>query len=162
MAVKRHYDHSNSYKEKHLIGVAYNFRGLVYSYHGGTWWPAGKHGAGERCESSKSWSIGNSKWTGSLGIAWAQKTLKPTLTVTQFLQQGHTYSNQATPPNSANPYEFMGPIKSELQHYPSHSVILENTGLSKGCLCFFHLVMNMWNIWWAGQIQCYRTYKCDS
>ena len=30
--MKRHYDHSNSYKGKHLIVVAYSFRGLVHSY----------------------------------------------------------------------------------------------------------------------------------
>ena len=29
---------------------------------------------------------------------------KPTLTVTYFLQQGHTYSNKVTPPNSATPW----------------------------------------------------------
>jgi hypothetical protein len=29
---------------------------------------------------------------------------KPTPTVTHFLQQGHTYSNKATPPNTAAPW----------------------------------------------------------
>ena len=32
--MKRHHDHSNSYKGKYLIG-AYSFRGLVHYYHGG-------------------------------------------------------------------------------------------------------------------------------
>ena len=36
--MKRHYDHGNSYKEKHFIEVAYIFRGLVHCCHGG------KHG----------------------------------------------------------------------------------------------------------------------
>ena len=34
IAVKRHYDHGNSYKVKHLIGVAHSFRGLVPYHHG--------------------------------------------------------------------------------------------------------------------------------
>jgi hypothetical protein len=32
------------------------------------------------------------------------RVLKPTPTVTHLLQQGHTYSNKATPPNSATPW----------------------------------------------------------
>ena len=35
IAVKRYYDHSNSYKGKYLIGVAYSFRGVVHYHHGG-------------------------------------------------------------------------------------------------------------------------------
>ena len=35
IAVKRHHDQGNSSKGKHLSGVAYSFRGLVY-YHGRT------------------------------------------------------------------------------------------------------------------------------
>ena len=38
------------------------------------------------------------------------ETSKSTSTVTQFLQQGYTYSNKAIPPNSVIPYEFMGAI----------------------------------------------------
>ena len=33
------------------------------------------------------------------------KSSKPASTVTHFLQQDHTYSNKATPPNSATPLE---------------------------------------------------------
>ena len=36
------------------------------------------------------------------------ETSKPTPTVTHFLQQGHTYLNEVTPPNSATPYEIVG------------------------------------------------------
>ena len=40
VAVKRHHDHGNSYKEKHLILLkAYSYRGLVY-YHN-----PGEHGS---------------------------------------------------------------------------------------------------------------------
>ncbi|ERE70557.1 calmodulin-regulated spectrin-associated protein 1 [Cricetulus griseus] len=35
------------------------------------------------------------------------ETSKPTSTVTHLLQQGSTYSNKATPPNSATPYELL-------------------------------------------------------
>lgn len=33
IAVKRHHDHSNSYKGKHLIGAGLQFEGLVHCYH---------------------------------------------------------------------------------------------------------------------------------
>jgi hypothetical protein len=33
--VKRHRDHGNSYKGKHVIGAGLQFRGLVYYHHGG-------------------------------------------------------------------------------------------------------------------------------
>ena len=35
-AVKRYQDHGNFYKEKHLIGLGYGFRGLVCYQHGGS------------------------------------------------------------------------------------------------------------------------------
>ena len=53
----------------------------------------------------------------TLGIAWAYETSKPASIVIHFSQQGHTYSNKATSPNSATPYgpgiqtqEYMGAI----------------------------------------------------
>ena len=52
--MKRHHGHRNSYKGKHLIGVAHIFRGLIHYHHGETWWHAGRHGAGEGTESSMS------------------------------------------------------------------------------------------------------------
>jgi hypothetical protein len=39
IAVKRHHDHSNSYKGKYFIEAALQFRGLVHCHHGG------KHGS---------------------------------------------------------------------------------------------------------------------
>jgi hypothetical protein len=36
-------------------------------------------------------------------LAW-RRVSKPTPTVTHSFQQGHTYSNKATPPNSATPW----------------------------------------------------------
>jgi hypothetical protein len=35
ISVKRHHDHGNSYKEKHLIRAGFQFRGLVHYHHGG-------------------------------------------------------------------------------------------------------------------------------
>ena len=32
--MKRHHDHGNSYKGKHLIEAGFQFRGLVHYYHG--------------------------------------------------------------------------------------------------------------------------------
>ena len=34
IAVKRHHDHGNSYKGKHLIGAGLQVRGSVHYYHG--------------------------------------------------------------------------------------------------------------------------------
>ena len=48
VTVKRHQDTGNCYKEKHLIGLDYSFRGLVHFPHGGkTWQHPDRHGAGE-------------------------------------------------------------------------------------------------------------------
>jgi hypothetical protein len=46
----------------------------------------------------------------TLAIARATETSKPAFIVTYFLQQGHTQSNKATPPNSATPYGPIGAI----------------------------------------------------
>ena len=50
ITMKRHYDNSNSNKEKHLTGTGLQFRGLDHYYHSGIWWRAGRHGAGEGAE----------------------------------------------------------------------------------------------------------------
>ena len=34
IAVKRHYGHNSSYRGKHLIGAALEFRGLFHDHHG--------------------------------------------------------------------------------------------------------------------------------
>ena len=51
IAVKRHHDHGNFYKGKHLIRVACTFRDLVHYHHGMIRWHVGRHGAGEGVES---------------------------------------------------------------------------------------------------------------
>jgi hypothetical protein len=42
ITMKRHHDHSNSYKIKHLLGAILQLRGPLYCHHGGNHggWPA--------------------------------------------------------------------------------------------------------------------------
>jgi hypothetical protein len=54
IAMKRHYDHSNSYKGNHGIGLVLRFRGLVHCHQG-------KHGARESWESTTG-SEDSRKW----------------------------------------------------------------------------------------------------
>ena len=94
--MKRHHDQGNSYKGQHLTGAGLQFQrfSLLLS-----WWEAwqyeGRHGFGG-AKSSVSWS----KSSQEEALFWLG-TSKSTPTVTHFFQQGHTYSNKATPPNSA-------------------------------------------------------------
>ena len=53
IAVKRNYDHGNSYKTFNWDGL--QFRGLAHYHHGGTWRCAGRQGAGEVAESPTSY-----------------------------------------------------------------------------------------------------------
>ena len=95
--MKRHHDQGNSYKEKHLTGVAYSFSPLS------SWWEAwqhaGRHGAGVGSCSEFYLLICRRQQetvshTGhSLSI---YKTSKSASTVTHF--------RKATPPNGATPY----------------------------------------------------------
>jgi hypothetical protein len=55
-AVKRHYDHRDSYEEKHLIGTGLHFQRFSPLSWKETWWHAGRHGTGEVTENSKSGS----------------------------------------------------------------------------------------------------------
>jgi len=48
IAVKRHYNHNNSYKGKPLTDAGLHFRGLVQTSH------IGRHGVGKGAENSKS------------------------------------------------------------------------------------------------------------
>ena len=94
IAVKKHHDHGNSYKEKHLIGVAHlqfqRFSSLSSWW--GTWWCEGRHGAGEVLHLP-----GNRKSTETLGSILSIGNLKTlphsgTLPPTKSypLQQSHT------------------------------------------------------------------------
>jgi hypothetical protein len=62
ISVKKHYDHGNSYKGKHLIEAGLQFRGIIHCHHGG------KHGGLQVAESSISGSV-YSRRSGPL-LAW--------------------------------------------------------------------------------------------
>jgi hypothetical protein len=66
-----------------------------------TWQNPGRLGVGET-ESFTSCSEGKQEETGFQGTR--MRVLKPTATITHFLQQGHSYSNKALAPNSASPW----------------------------------------------------------
>lgn len=94
IAVKRHHDHGNSYKEHLTVVAAYIQRSSPLSSRWGAWWPAGRHDAGYTLIRRQQEAV-------TLSEAWAKETSESTPTVTHFLQQ-------ATPPDSATPYEFNG------------------------------------------------------
>jgi hypothetical protein len=81
--------------------LVYRFRGSVCYHQVGAWQHPGRHSAGG-VESSISCS--ESKQEKTDFQAAKLRVLKPTPTVTNFLQQGHIYFNKATPPNSATPW----------------------------------------------------------
>jgi hypothetical protein len=99
-AVNRHHDESKSYKGQHLIGAVLKvqrFSPLSSRCEYGSI-QAGmvqvELRAGEPLHLKAASRI--------TGFRAARK--KPTPTVTHLFQQGHTYSNRATPSNSATPW----------------------------------------------------------
>ena len=82
--MKRHHDHNKSYNGKHLIGMAYIFRGFVHYHDGTTGWCEGKLGAGDVTESP------TSSLTGIVLTQWewldCNETSKSTFTATLSLQ----------------------------------------------------------------------------
>ena len=107
IAVKRPYDQGNSYKGQHLIGAGFTGSEIRFiiikagsrAASRQAWQYPGRHGPGE--ESSTYFSKGKQEKT---AFEAAGTVSKPTLTVKHFLQQGHTYSNKAIPPNSSTPW----------------------------------------------------------
>jgi hypothetical protein len=117
IAVKRHDYHGNSCKEKHLIA------GLqVQRFSPLTSWQEAWHfrsilGAGEGAESYTSWLTGSRRedWATSSGLSFWNLKAHPEMihllpTRLHLFHQSHTYSNKATPPNSATPYSPIGTI----------------------------------------------------
>ena len=129
IAVKKHHDHSNSYKGKLLIGVAHlQFRSWVH-------W--GKQGSiqtdmvlEKELRVLTSWLTGN-----SLSI---YETSKPASAVTHFLQQGHTHYNKVSHPDSATPF---GPFSFKILHGVQPE-LKDRTG--HGTVLFNLLVLNLW------------------
>lgn len=105
---KRHHDHRNFYKWKHLIGVAtlqFQRFGPLSSWRS-PWWlgtghNAGRHGAGKE----GSWELyilqpTKSEMSVTLRETGAKGTSTSTPAVTHFLQWGPTCFNNTIPPNS--------------------------------------------------------------
>ena len=82
ITLRKHHDHSKSYKGKHLIGAGLQFQRFspLSSCGWGTYWLAGRHGNREVAEGSTSVSAGNRKtslaWLKTLSLAWASETAK--------------------------------------------------------------------------------------
>jgi hypothetical protein len=91
--------------------------GLAHYHQDGAWQHPGWLGTGG-AESSTSWSRGNQEKTGS-HVARRRVSL-PTPTVTHFLQQGHTYSNKATP-TPTRPHLLIVPLSGPSIFKPPHS-----------------------------------------
>jgi hypothetical protein len=102
--VKRHHDQGNSYKGQCSIGTSLWVQGSSpLSSRQEAWQHLGRHCAREGAESSTSYSKENQEKADFQ--AARRRVSKPTLRVTHFLQQDHAYSNRATAPNSANPWD---------------------------------------------------------
>jgi hypothetical protein len=87
--VKRHHDHDNSYKGKHLIGAGLQFqRFSPLSSWQEAWQDAGRHGAEEEAESSTSGSKDSPKktclYTGQ-SLSIYVRSQSPVSTMTNFL-----------------------------------------------------------------------------
>jgi hypothetical protein len=128
--MNRHYDQGNSYKEQCSIGAGLQVQRYKSIIKAGAWQCQVRQRVG-RAEGSTSCSDGKQQKTGFQGARL--RALKPTFTVTHFLQQGHTYSNKVTPPNSATPWAkhvqtttvsvlSFSPLSSEPSHYGFHPV----------------------------------------
>ena len=92
--MKRHHDHDNSCKEKHLIGANLHIKGLDHYHYGRIWQRAGRHVAGEGTESSISGSAGSKERE----THWpALRILRPQSLpqVIHLLQPGHISFNKA-------------------------------------------------------------------
>ena len=107
----------NSYKG-HLIGAGLQvqrFSPLSSKWeHDSVWASPGRHGTGKGAESSASWSGGSRRTLSHRHLGERSlphkaepehRTSRPTYTVTHVLQQGHTYSNKATPSNDTTSHE---------------------------------------------------------
>jgi len=98
---RHHHDHSHSY----IIYAGLQFKGSVQYHHGE------KHGGlkADLVLEKELRVLQQAAGRESRRWAWLEllKPQSPPL-VTHFLQQGHTYYNEATPPNNATPSESTG------------------------------------------------------
>ena len=101
IAVKRHHDQGTSYNGQHLIGTGLRVqRSSPLSsrlLHGSV------QAVSIMLVEPRVLHLHKRKPGSDCFQAARRRVSKPTLTVTPFLQQGHTYLNKATPPNRATP-----------------------------------------------------------
>jgi hypothetical protein len=104
ITVKKHHDQGNSYHGQHLIGAGLQFWGFSPL---ASWREAWRH-AGRQCWRSQGFYIILIRRKPRIFPHWAELEHRDCdvlpLTRSHLLQQGHTSSNKATPPNSAIPY----------------------------------------------------------
>lgn len=85
----------------------------------------------------------DSEATGSPMIHWMvfaeQETSEPTFTVTYFLQQGHTHSNNTIPVNSSTASELMGPKSFKLPQVLNETICLLPSLFLLFCLLKFYI-----------------------
>ena len=100
--MNRHHDQGNSYKGQHLIGAALQFQGSVHYHHARIHWSIQADMVLEKELRILHLDLKAARKK-TVFQASRRGVSNPTPTMTHFLQQGHTYSNEATPPNSATP-----------------------------------------------------------
>ena len=118
-----HHDQGNSSKRQHLIGDGFHFqRFCLLSSRKEAWYCASRYGAGrpENCTSSSKESQEQTVFQ-----VTRRRVSKPTLKVTYFLQQSHTYSKKDTPSNSATPWAKH--IQTTTYGYHTHFPMTWNT-----------------------------------
>ena len=97
--MKRYYDQNNYCKVTHLIGAGSLFWSVIHCHNR-------KHGSVQTDVMEKELRVLHLYLKAPMkktGFQATGRVLKPTPTVTYFLQHGHTYSNKAPPRNSAIP-----------------------------------------------------------
>jgi hypothetical protein len=99
--VKKHHGQSNSYKGKHFIGAGLQVQRFSPL---SSRWEHGSIQSGMVLEEPRILHLDQKAAEGDSLPHWVElehRISKPTPTMMNFLQQGHTHSNKATPPNSA-------------------------------------------------------------
>ena len=123
-------------KEKHLIGVAYIFRGLVYCHLGVNWWRAVRHGARGGAENPTSCCPQATE--SGLSITLTKASVNET---SSHPPQWHTSSNKAILPNNTTPCDIMKVSYIQITIHTVHSAFNIK---SQGSQAF--------NCWWSSML----------
>ena len=124
-------------QESIYLGLTYIQSFSLFSSFQKVWRHAGRHGARDVAERFTSGSVGSMKRERKRHWAWLEH-LKPQSSplVTHFLQQEHSYSNKATPPNPSQvvplpndqAFKYMSQ-RGSFPFKPPHKSILNRTFL---------------------------------